>query len=139
MISKKSLIQLVLCQKLNSPIETKNAVSRRERLELGKINILHCMNIFFILAVNTECFPHYNIKNSNNEKVNPTHKWDKEVTISTFLLLAHKYWWIHTDKELSCQLAAVCEKMGIQPSKFKDSNSVNIIDTQMHLQELYYV
>ena len=45
----------------------------------------------------------------------------------------------HLDKELSEYLANLSEKTGVPFRKGKSTENVNLINTQAHLQELYYV
>jgi hypothetical protein len=43
------------------------------------------------------------------------------------------------DKELSEYLRSLCEKTGLPMRKTTSIENVNLINTQSHLQELYYV
>ena len=40
---------------------------------------------------------------------------------------------------MSQQLAVLYDKTGIPPAKIRQVADINVINTQMHLQELYYV
>lgn len=44
-----------------------------------------------------------------------------------------------SDKELSAQLATLCTRTGIAPTKFKNPSEIPLINASTHLQELYYV
>lgn len=74
-----------------------------------------------------------------NEEIRSAFELDQKIAIPTLVLLTHKLLFIYVDKELSAQLSALCDKMGIAPNKFKQTSDINLINTQKHLQELYYV
>ena len=87
-----------------------------------------------------ELLPFNNYLNSNkNEEGYAASKLDQKITVPTLLQRAYKYYISDLDKELSDYLTNLSEKAGVPFRKGKSIENVNLINTQAHLQELYYV
>jgi hypothetical protein len=70
----------------------------------------------------------------NNEERGPAEQRDQEAAVPALLLRAHQYHSWNSDKELSSQLASLCTKLGIAPTKLRQASEINVINTQTHLQ-----
>lgn len=85
-------------------------------------------------------FDYKHIVLNTNEKRKSTRQWNKKTAVSAFVLIAYKYLlFLILDKEMSHYLSLLYEKTGLNPQKFRQVGDIDLINTNNHLQELYYV